>query len=457
MSGAATREKRVVVLVGGGSAFTPALVSALCDRKGDLPPLELRLVGRDPARVATIARFSRGHAVSRGADFEIVGGTSLDQALPGAAIVVNQMRVGGFAGRSHDETFPLRYGLPGDETIGPGGLANAIRSAPATLALARKVEAIAPEAFFLQLSNPMSILLQVIRLALGPAVRRGDSLRFFGLCELPQRTLDVAAHRLGIEGPLDGDYFGVNHQGFFTAIREPREARRNLLPELARRLREFGDDRFLRFSGDYLEQHQLLPLHYFRLLIDPAACAAESLKKTTDRGRELAALADELFDFYAANGGARLPEEVTRREMPWNALATVPAIVALLGGPPAQLFATVADRADLGEKPGFGAIEQRMRIDARGATPMQHHYERLHRLDLCRAQLEYFELLRDLGRFERFATVAAHHACIAPDDRQTLRGLARTALLSHPLMERPELSERLLDEILADVPGPPPP
>jgi hypothetical protein len=71
-------------------------------------------------------------------------------------------------GRRRDEMFPLEFDLPGDETIGPGGLASAIRGATVVRSSVAATARRAPSAWFIQLTNPMSILLA----ALGDPSRR---------------------------------------------------------------------------------------------------------------------------------------------------------------------------------------------------------------------------------------------------------------------------------------------
>ena len=179
--------RQIVAILGGSSAFTPAFAAVLARRAPELPALEIRLHGRDPARVAAVARFCQRYAGSRGIDHDYRATTSIRAAATGARVVINQMRIGGWAGRVRDEVFPLAYDLPGDESIGPGGLASAVRSLPVVLHAAKEVLAVAPGAWFLNMTNPMNILLA------GLGSVRG--LRCFGLCELPRVTLARALSR----------------------------------------------------------------------------------------------------------------------------------------------------------------------------------------------------------------------------------------------------------------------
>ena len=72
--------------------------------------------------------------------------------------MLNQMRIGGLDARAHDETFPHALGFPGEETIGPGGFANALRTIPVVNWAMEIVSEVAPNAVVLNLTNPASIV-----------------------------------------------------------------------------------------------------------------------------------------------------------------------------------------------------------------------------------------------------------------------------------------------------------
>src|SRR5262249_47224204 len=140
-----------VALLGGSSAFTPALARDLAAAAP--PPIALHLWGRSPARLELVRR-----ACSRFGErvpLAVRATTRLEEALEGASVVVQQVRVGGAAARDHDESFPLPFGIPGDEGIGPSGLAAAIRSAPVLRRLAGPIRARAPDAVVLNLTAPL--------------------------------------------------------------------------------------------------------------------------------------------------------------------------------------------------------------------------------------------------------------------------------------------------------------
>jgi 6-phospho-beta-glucosidase len=66
------------------------------------------------------------------------------------------------AARAADERLGLKYHLLGQETTGVGGFAKALRTIPVILEVARKVEALAPEAFILNFTNPAGIVTEAV-------------------------------------------------------------------------------------------------------------------------------------------------------------------------------------------------------------------------------------------------------------------------------------------------------
>ena len=84
-------------------------------------------------------------------------------ALEGADFVVVQLRIGGQAARHVDETLPVGYGCLGQETVGAGGLAKALRTVPVVLELAEEMAARAnPGAWLVDFTNPVGIVTQAL-------------------------------------------------------------------------------------------------------------------------------------------------------------------------------------------------------------------------------------------------------------------------------------------------------
>src|SRR5205085_7611687 len=81
-------------------------------------------------------------------------------ALGDAEYVITAFSVGGFDSMQHDIEIPQRYGVrqPIGDSVGPGGIMRALRSIPVLLDIARDVEAVAPDAWLVNVTNPLTVL-----------------------------------------------------------------------------------------------------------------------------------------------------------------------------------------------------------------------------------------------------------------------------------------------------------
>ena len=112
----------ILSIAGGGSTYTPGIVKSLMVRLADFPLAEIRLYDIDEARQSTIApvveKVIRDH--SQSIKFTVT--RDAQTAFRGAHFIFSQMRVGQYKMRELDEKIPLKHGVVGQETCGPGGL-----------------------------------------------------------------------------------------------------------------------------------------------------------------------------------------------------------------------------------------------------------------------------------------------------------------------------------------------
>ena len=111
-----------VAIVGGGGVRVPLLINGLISR--GLPVDQVALFDTDQTRLNIIAALARSRAGATRVTVE----HSLPASVRSADVVVTSIRVGGLEARQHDEATALAHGLVGQETVGPGGFAMAIRT-----------------------------------------------------------------------------------------------------------------------------------------------------------------------------------------------------------------------------------------------------------------------------------------------------------------------------------------
>ena len=174
------------------------------------------------------------------------------EALRGARFVVNAIQVGLYDPCTIiDFEVPKKYGLRqtiGD-TLGIGGIFRALRTIPVLREFAEDMEAVCPDAYFLNYTNPMAMLTGYML--------RYTKVKTVGLCHSVQVCSEGLLRSLGMEDKLEGrteKIAGINHMGWLLEIRDKNG--NDLYPEIRRRAKEknaaekHGD--MVRF--DYIEK-----------------------------------------------------------------------------------------------------------------------------------------------------------------------------------------------------------
>ena len=149
-------------------------------------------------------------------------------ALQGAKYVINAIQVGGYQPCTvTDFDIPKQFGLRQTiaDTLGIGGLFRALRTIPVLFDIARDMEQVCPDAWFLNYTNPMA--------SLTGAMLRHTGIKTVGLCH----SVQVCAETLlkAVDMPTDGvtwQIAGINHMAWLLDIKRHGE---DIYPEIKRR------------------------------------------------------------------------------------------------------------------------------------------------------------------------------------------------------------------------------
>lgn len=231
-----------IVLVGAGSVeFTRNLLGDILTSPA-LRNSEIALHDIDPERLATAERMASWTAAALDTEPTISAHLDRREALRGADFVVNTIQVGGASATQVDFDVPAQFGLRYTiaDTVGVGGVFRALRTIPVVLGIAHDMEEICPNAWLLNYTNPLAILVR--------AVAETSSIRVVGLCHSVFWTVDRLAGYLGLpRDEVDAATAGLNHHAFVLRL---EHRGRDLYPEL-RALVEAGripDDDLVRAS-----------------------------------------------------------------------------------------------------------------------------------------------------------------------------------------------------------------
>lgn len=225
-------KKFSVVIAGGGSTFTPGIVMMLLSNADRFPLRELKLYDIDADRQGVLGEALEIVLKKQYPDLKFSYTTDPKEAFTDVDFCMAHIRVGKYEMREQDEKIPLRHGVVGQETCGPGGIAYGLRSIGPMIELIDFMEKYSPECWMLNYSNPAAIVAEACRI-LKP------NSKVLNICDMPVGTLRRMAQIVNLTpADLEVDYFGLNHFGWWTGVRDKQG--NDLMPQLRDYIAEHG-------------------------------------------------------------------------------------------------------------------------------------------------------------------------------------------------------------------------
>ena len=437
-----------ITLIGAAGVRTPLLVHGLAGANANLHLEELALWDTDPNRLKTMGKVAEAMGKRSGLRAHLKAFSDPEQALEGADYVITSIRVGGIDARVKDETIALAHGLVGQETVGAGGFACAMRNLATMLEYAELIERVAPRATVINFTNPVGIISQ------GLLNHSGVSL--LGVCDTPLETFEAIANALG-RSPfgLHFDYLGLNHLGWVRSIRDEQGA--ELLPkvlsspEIIQKCYRHG-----LFPPEFIQQLGLLPTEYLYFYYFPHAAYKNTQRSGQSRGQAIATMNDRLFQILVhapelklveiyedylrernasyfsieATAGERRKEhqELYSEFSGYERIALL-VLEALHAESPSLIPLTVRNGRALEDLEPNDAVELPCQVSSRGVQV----------LPVGRAPEAVCSLLLQVKEYERLTVRASvDHS----------REMALAALEKNPLVARPEVARQVLAEYI---------
>ena len=226
-------KKFSIVVAGGGSTFTPGIVLMLLENLDKFPIRQIKFYDNDAERQEVIAKACDIIIKEKAPDINFVYTTDPETAFTDVDFVMAHIRVGKYAMREKDEKIPLKHGVLGQETCGPGGIAYGMRSIGGVIELVDFMEKYSPNAWMLNYSNPAAIVAEATR-------RLRPNSKILNICDMPIGIEIRMAEMLGLKSRKDMviRYFGLNHFGWWTDIRDKEG--NDLMPALREKVAKIG-------------------------------------------------------------------------------------------------------------------------------------------------------------------------------------------------------------------------
>ena len=402
-----------VAVIGGGSTYTPELVSGLAAQSDRLPLTELVLMDPDPERREVVGGLARRILTAQDWLGTLTVTDSLEEAVDDADAVLLQLRVGGQQARLHDETAPLPCGCIGQETTGAGGFAKAMRTVPVVLDIADEVvKRSRPNAWIIDFTNPVGIVTRALL---------DSGHRAIGLCTVAIGLQRRCAAMLGVAPDrVLVDQVGLNH---LTWVRALLLDGVDVLPKLiADRGGELAE--LLHLPEELLHELGMLPSYYLRYFYAHDEVLREQQSGAEPRAATVARIEAGLLDLYRDPALTTKPALLEQRGGAFYSEAAAALLASLTAG---TGDVQVVDVRNDGAIPGLAdddVVELPACIDKDGAHP------------LPRAPLEplLLGLVQHTAAYERLAVTAA---------RTRTEVDVRHALLAHPLVGQWEMAREL--------------
>jgi len=406
-----------VVVVGGGSTYTPELIEGFADRDAVLHVEDLVLLDVDRDRLDVVGGLARRMLERRGWPGRLSLTTGQDGAFEGADFVLLQIRVGGQGTRFVDETLPHRFGCIGQETTGPGGFAKALRTVPVVLDIAEAAtRRAAPGAWIIDFTNPVGIVTQALV---------DGGFRAIGLCNVAIGMQRTFARRFGVEPErVELEHVGLNHLSWERAIRVDGT---DVLPGLLESDGPWLAD-MVSLPEELVRALRSVPSYYLRYFYMTDVVLAEQLAGKS-RAEDVMAIERDLLERYRDPALAEKPRQLEERGGAFYSEAAAQLIAALATDAGDVQVVNLRNGGAIPGLPADEIVEIGAHVGRDGVVP----------IPVAPLGPELLGLVLQLKAYERLTIQAA-----LSGDRE----MALLALLANPLVARYSTAAPLLDALL---------
>ena len=416
-----------VTVIGGGSTYTPELLSGFLTRIKSLPVTELWLMDIDTDRLKIVGGFAQRLAAAEGMPFKVILTQDQRKAVQGASYVITQFRVGKMEARRSDEYLGQRHGLIGQETTGVGGMAKALRTIPVILKLADDMRELAANALLINFTNPSGLITETL-------ARYAPDVQAIGLCNSPTNArmmfLEIINKQLGrqIEPQrVELKTLGLNHLIWhrgFTLDGDDVWSR-----VLAGFLDQLKADPEKIWNVHLVETLRMVPSYYLEYYYYTGRILAEQTYWPPSRAESVMKIEADLLRDYSDPNLKQLPAELMMRGGAYYSTAATQLINSHYNN---LGEVHIVDTPHLGAVPGWPAewvLELPCSVDKNGIHPLPAEPLPL----VCSG------LLTQVKSYELLTVEAGVHG-----DRDA----AYKALLAHPLGPPADKVQLVLDDML---------
>lgn len=423
-------QKLKVVTIGGGSSYTPELIDGFIKRYAELPVTDYYLLDIEEGKekLEIVGRLAQRMVQQAGVPMNIHLTLNREEALKDADFVTTQLRVGFLEARITDERIPLKYGVLGQETTGPGGFMKAQRTIPVLLDICRDMEKWCPNAWLINFTNPAGIVTE--------AITRHSNIKTIGICSGANSMMMDIAKAYDVEkSAVDTRIIGLNHLIFADRIAIHGEDKTDdFINKLAQgsasnSLKNIPDIGFTARFAQALHMYPISYLKYFFLNREMVETAQQDAATKGTRGEQTREIEKRLFELYQDEHLNHKPKELEKRGGAWYSDTACSIISAIYNDKKEIHVVNTVNNGTTPDLPDHVTLETNAVIDKHGAHPVAYG----------RLPVKIRGLIQSVKAYEELTVEAA-----VTGDYDT----ALLALSINPLVPSATIAEQILDEYL---------
>jgi 6-phospho-beta-glucosidase len=360
-----------IAIIGGGSPYCASLLQSILHYAEALRGSHIILMDINQEGLELIYTIGSKLFRHAGVDLTLARTTNQREALTDADFVLTVFRTGGMQARRLDEKIPLRHGLIGQETVGPGGFFYALRTVPVVAGIAAEMEKVAPRAFLLNYTNPSNIVTE--------AVAHCSSIRVIGMCDGPVHEIPQFAQGAGITlKPGERLYHrtvGLNHGNWTTAVWKDEV---DVLPQIVARCQDYVETQPPMTAANYSREMLILltarygaiPSHYMHYYYFPDRVLEFLQNKPTSRAEDIMADLPGLLAHYREEAQKDVPKLTKMRGGSGFGDFALDVLNSVLNDTGEEWILNVPNNGAINFLANDRVVELPCRVDARGATPL---------------------------------------------------------------------------------------
>ncbi|MGG2024689.1 6-phospho-beta-glucosidase [Gottfriedia sp. S16(2024)] len=420
-----------IATIGGGSSYTPELVEGFIKRYNELPLRELWLVDVEEGKekLEIVGQLARRMFEKAGLPVEVHLTLDRKEALKDADFVTTQFRVGLLDARAKDERIPLKYGVLGQETNGPGGLFKGLRTIPVILDIVKDMRDLCPNAWLVNFTNPAGMVTEAV-------LRYTDHRKVVGLCNVPIGMEMGIAKLLKVEhSRVRIDFAGLNHMVYGLDVFVDGESVKDQVIELLTNPENSSFVKNIQGYGwepEFLRALNALPCPYHNYYYKTREMVDKDIKNAETvgtRAEVVKKLEVDLFELYKDPNLSIKPPQLEKRGGAYYSDAAVRLISSIYNDKGDIQPVNTMNNGSIASIPNDSAVEVSCVITKDGPKPIV----------MGDLPVSVRGLVQQIKSFERVACEAA-----VTGDYE----LAILALTINPLVASDQVAKQIVDEML---------